>query len=168
MCPPKVWRMTPGASMVAKTRTAPPRTWPAPSTRPSFSSLSTPFWIESTPVRGPTTGPIRAAASSVSKDFTQKSTRSAGGPPSSRSTAGARTAHSPSIADRICRPLAAIAARCAPRATKVTSSPARASFAPKYPPVPPEPITTIRMRVMLREAGQVVKQRRAILGLRER
>src|SRR6266849_2915435 len=167
-CPPKVCAMTPGASMVANTRTAPPSTWPAPSTRASFSSLSTPFWIDSTPVSGPTTGRISAAASSVPKDFTQNSTRSAGGRPSRRSTAGARTLHSPSTADLIRRPSARSAAKCAPRATKVTSSPARASLAPKYPPVPPEPITTMRMGAMLREARRVVKLRRGILDPRER
>ena len=80
---------------------------------------------------GPTTGRIAFAAASVSKAFTQKRTRSAGASPSSRSTAGAVTVHSPSMAERTRKPRARIASRCFPRATKVTSSPARASLAPK-------------------------------------
>ena len=42
-----------------------------------------------------------------------------------------------------------IAARCAPRATNVTSAPALASAAPKPPPTPPAPITAIRMSGLL-------------------
>src|SRR5262245_42249666 len=41
------------------------------------------------------------------------------------------------------RPLRRIASRCRPRATNVTSLPAVASRAPKYPPTPPDPITVI-------------------------
>ena len=145
MRPSSMWAMTPGASIVANTWATPPSTWPGPRMRASLSSLSTPFWMESTPVPGPTTGRIASAALSVSNDFTQKSTRSAAGSPSSRSTAATFTTDSPSMADLIRSPCSRIAARCAPRATNVTSSPARASFAPKYPPVPPDPITTIRM-----------------------
>ncbi len=145
MRPRRLCWITPGDSMVAKTWVIPPSTRPLPRMASSLSSLSTPFWMDSTPVSGPSTGARARAAVSVSKDFTQKSTRSAGASPSRRSTAGACTTHSPSGADFTRRPWRRIASRCAPRATKVTSSPTRASFAPKKPPVPPEPITTMRM-----------------------
>src|SRR5882757_8548818 len=39
-----------------------------------------------------------------------------------------------------------MAARCAPRAMKVTSAPALASAAPNPPPTPPAPTTAIRMK----------------------
>src|SRR5215472_18054927 len=38
-----------------------------------------------------------------------------------------------------------MAARCGPRAMKATSSPAWASLAPKYPPIPPAPKTAMRI-----------------------
>src|SRR5512145_3078036 len=44
---------------------------------------------------------------------------------------------SPSISSF--KPLRRIASRCAPRATRLTSAPARASSTPRYPPVAPEP-----------------------------
>ncbi len=144
--PRSPWLITPGASMVANTSAIPAITWPGPRMAASLSSLSTPFWMESTPVSGPTTGRMTSAAASVSNDFTQKSTRSAGGASSRRSTAGARTVNSPSRTDFTRSPPAWMARRCSPRATKVTSSPARASLAPKKPPVPPLPMITIRIR----------------------
>src|SRR5262245_20174443 len=62
MRPSCTCRMTPGLSMVAKTCVMPPSTCPAPMIRPSFSSSSTPFWMDRTLVSAPITGLIRAAA----------------------------------------------------------------------------------------------------------
>ena len=109
--PSSTWRITPGASMVAKTWATPPMTWPGPRIRASLSSLSTPFWMESTPVWSPTTGRMTSAALSVSKDLTQKRTSSAAGSPSTRSTAAERTTHSPSTVDRTRSPCSRMAAR---------------------------------------------------------
>jgi hypothetical protein len=51
-----------------------------------------------------------------------------------------------SLGDRCCSspitnlsPRSRIAARCAPRATRLTSAPARASCTPRYPPIAPAP-----------------------------
>jgi hypothetical protein len=43
------------------------------------------------------------------------------------------------------KPCIRIAFRCSPRAMKMTSSPARANCAPKYPPAPPVPKITTRI-----------------------
>ncbi len=90
--------------MTANTSAMPAMTWPGPRIAASLSSLSTPFWMERTPVARPTTGRIASAAASVSKDLTQKSTRSAGGCPSRRSRAAVRTVHSPSVTERTVSP----------------------------------------------------------------
>ena len=129
--PPNRCAITPGASSVAKTYAAPPSALPAPSTASIRSSLSTPFWSERTAVSGPTTGRSRSAAASVSNDFTQNSTASAAGCPSSDATAVGQVTDSPSTAERTRSPSRRSASRCAPRATSVTRSPARASLPPK-------------------------------------
>src|SRR3989442_356086 len=129
--PRKWWAMTPGRSMSANTWATPPIAWPAPRISSSLSSLSMPFWSERTAVSGPTTERTCAAAVSVSNAFTQKRTTSATGRSRTSSTAAGRTTYSPSTADRRRSPSRRIAARCSPRATSVTLSPARASFAPK-------------------------------------
>src|SRR5690349_17628899 len=46
-----------------------------------------------------------------------------------------------------------MAARCAPRAMKVTSASALASAAPNPPPTPPAPTTAIRMEFFLIDYG---------------
>ena len=123
--------MTPGASMVANTYAAPPSATPRPRMASSVSTLSTPFWSDTTPVAGPTTGRSASAALRVSNAFTQKSAMSTVGWPASESTASTFAVRSPSTADRTCSPWRRIASRCGPRASTTTDSPARASFAPK-------------------------------------
>ena len=49
----------------------------------------------------------------------------------------------PCVSFSISRPCSRIAARCAPRATNVTSQPLCARRPPKRPPTPPEPIMSI-------------------------
>src|SRR3954469_779496 len=48
-------------------------------------------------------------------------------------------------AERTRRPCSRTAARCAPRQMSVTSAPDFASGAPRYEPIPPAPITAIRI-----------------------
>ena len=101
MRPPRRCAITPGDSIAAKTYATPPTACPGPSTRSSVSSLSTPFCSDTTAVSGPMAGRIAAAAVSVSNDFTQNSTTSAGGQaPARRSTASTLTVHSPSTDER--------------------------------------------------------------------
>ena len=60
-----------------------------------------------------------------------------------------RSADAPSCFARRCaasRRCACIAARCGPRAMKVTSAPAAASLTPRKPPIAPAPKTAIFMR----------------------
>ena len=103
--------------------------WDFPKIRSSFSSLSTPFWTQSTVVSGPTTGRTRSAAVSVSYPFTEKSTRSTTPIVPGSSVALGRTWKSPATLFT-CKPSRCIAARCAPRAMNVTSSPAAANRPP--------------------------------------
>ena len=83
------------------------------------------------------------AALSVSRIFTAKMTASAAetSPASAATLTGLRCSLPISLFRR--RPELRIASRCAPRARKVTSLPAAARRAPKYPPTPPDPITVI-------------------------
>src|SRR5262249_24522586 len=59
-------------------------------------------------------------------------------------SAGVTTSAEPS-AIRSARPLRRIASRCAPRAIRVTCSPASASLTPRKPPVAPAPTIQIRI-----------------------
>ena len=61
-----VWRITPGSAITDAICATPPITQAAPSTRASVSVLSTPFCNVSTPVPGPISGRLAAAAASVS------------------------------------------------------------------------------------------------------
>src|SRR4051812_32605303 len=112
-----------------------------------MSSLITPFCSDTTPVSGPIIGMIDRAASSVSQSLTDRITRSA-----MPTLAGSSVAFtfgmwmSPCALLSIVRPFSRIAARCLPRAMKVTSYPAFANRPPKKPPTPPEPIMTIFMK----------------------
>src|SRR3954464_6730250 len=68
---------------------------------------------------------------------------------------------SPCASFSIVRPCSRIAARCDPRATKLTSQPARASRPPKKPPTPPEPIITIFICIApLVERTDMLKRKR--------
>ena len=96
-----------------------------------MSSFTTPFWNEMTAVSVPSSGRIAVAAVAVSQSFTPNSTRSTA--PTSRGSALARASgrfRSPLLLFTD-SPRSRMAARCAPRAMKVTSQPLRASFAPK-------------------------------------
>jgi hypothetical protein len=89
-----------------------------------------PFCSGMTAVSFPTIGLIAAPAFSTSHNFTQNSTTSTGPTVFGSSVAwvGARCV-SPRALSTL-SPLLFIAARCAPRAMKVTSAPALASAAP--------------------------------------
>src|SRR5215469_7657593 len=141
---PPVCRITPGSAILAKMNAAPPITWSSPIARASFSSLSTPFCSEMTAVPPPTSGLNRAAAASVSKVLTQKSTKSHGPTSAGSSVAGTLAAKSP-LTLRTISPWSRIPCRWGPRAMKCTSAPAWASRPPKYPPTPPAPYTAMRM-----------------------
>ena len=115
-----------------------------PNTAASSDAASTPFCKTTTNDSGPTAGCIVRAASATCQAFTPTSTTptpatSAG---SSVAWAGEIRISSDGVSTR--RPLARIARRCSPLATKTTSSPARANCASKYPPAPPVPNTMIR------------------------
>src|SRR6185437_15793584 len=109
----------------------------------SLSAASIPFCKGITAVSGPISGLICSPALSRSHSFTQNSTTSTlpmvlG---SSVAWVGARCVSPRGLS--ILRPALSMAARCAPRAMKVTSAPAFASAAPKPPPTPPAPTTAI-------------------------
>ena len=61
-----VWRITPGAAIMAAMWATPPITCWRPSTRERTSTLSTPFCRVTTPVARPTSGFAACAALSVS------------------------------------------------------------------------------------------------------
>ena len=95
-----------------------------------MSSFCTPFCSEMMPVSGPMIGRIIRAAVSVSRSFTAKITMSTWPMVAGSSVAftlGRCSGLSPSSAMPFCR----IAARCAPRATKVTSAPPFCNRAPR-------------------------------------
>src|SRR3990172_5339664 len=139
-----VCSITPGAKMWVAMCAAPPSTRSRPRAAPRRPTDSTPFWNGITYAPPSTSGRMRAAALSVSQSFTAKMTASAG--PASAGSSNTRTSSraSPS-ALRSARPFFLSASRCLPRAMKATSFPACGSPAPKYPPPPPAPITTMRM-----------------------
>src|SRR5262249_3508111 len=91
---------------------------------------------------------------------------------SATTTTGLRLRLPSSLSRR--RPLRRITSRWGPRATNVTSLPAAAKRAPKYPPTPPDPITVICIGASSGGdhgatedlAGGQVVQRRACIGER--
>ncbi len=111
----------------------------------SRSTLSTPFCSVITRVSGPTSGRIAWPAASVSHSLTANSTTSTGPTVFGSSVALASLrCRSPSVLSTL-RPSRLMASWCAPRAMNVTSWPAAASRAPKYPPTAPAAITAIFM-----------------------
>src|SRR5262245_39917524 len=140
-----VCRMMPGSAMVALICATPPITASLPRIGSSRSLASMPFCSGMTAVFGPTIGRIKAPALSTSQSLTQNSTKStvpmlAG---VSVTLTGLRLRSPRGL--KTVRPRLSMAARCAPRATNLTSLPALASAAPKAPPTAPVPITAIRM-----------------------
>ena len=123
----------------------PPITAPAPRMGTSRSGASMPFWNVITAVSGPISGLMRSPALSTSQSLTQNITISTGPMEAGSSVAwhGLMSVSPRPPSTR--RPFFCIAARWAPRATKVTSAPALARAAPKAPPTPPAPITAMRM-----------------------
>ncbi len=121
----------------------------APTSRPSCSAASIPFWIGSTTVSGPMKWPIPALAALVSYVLTQNSTRSTAPISCGSLVAWTGSVNVPARRDFTVRPCVRRASNCVPRARKVTSSPALASSPPKYPPVPPAPMTLIRICSLL-------------------
>src|ERR671916_1084388 len=114
-----------------------------------LSSLSIPFWSESSTVSGRKSGRAASAADSVSYVLTQKRIRSTGPTSSGSSVARTPTVNDPTSLHSTVRPRARNASNCVPRAMKATSSPARAKRPPKYPPVPPAPTTAMRIADLL-------------------
>ena len=72
---PSCWT-TPGAMMVELSSVDPASTRAGSTTAPISSTESTPFWIGTMQVSGPTTGPIASAASAVSYVLTANRIRS--------------------------------------------------------------------------------------------
>ncbi len=140
-----VWRITPGSAMVALMLATPPITacWPRMGAR--RSAASTPFCSGITAVSLPTIGLIAAPALSTSHNFTQNSTTSTAPTVFGSSVACVGTRCVSPRGLSTFSPVLFMAARCAPRAMKVTSAPALARAAPKAPPTPPAPTTAIRM-----------------------
>ena len=126
-----VWAITPGLAITTLICAVPPITASRPRIRPSTSSLSIPFWNDTTAVPGRTSGFTAVAAASVSHSFTPISTRSAGSSVDGSSVAVILVRFRSPRALRTTSPLARMAPRCAPRATNATSLPTAASRAPK-------------------------------------
>src|SRR5262245_39418900 len=140
-----VCRTTPGSAIVALICATPPSTASLPRIGIKRSLASMPFCSGMTAVFGPTIGRMAAPAVSTSHSLTQNNTKSTGPILPAWSVAWiGLTCRSPR-GDRRVSPRLRIAARWAPRATKVTSPPALAKAAPKAPPTPPAPITAIRI-----------------------
>src|SRR3954454_23942490 len=139
---PTCW-ITPGAMIDAEICATPPITAFCPRIDINRSGASTPFCSGMTPVCAPSSGLIASPALSTSHSLTQNSTISTGPTSAGLSVAcvGARWV-SPRLLWTL-RPWLFMAARCGPRAMKVTSAPALASAAPKPPPTPPAPTTAI-------------------------
>src|SRR6185312_5069015 len=108
-----------------------------------LSAASIPFCKGITAVSGPISGLICSPALSRSHNFTQNSTTSTLPTALGSSVACVGTRWVSPRPPSILRPALFMAARCAPRAMKVTSAPAFASAAPKPPPTPPAPTTAI-------------------------
>src|SRR4051812_11776980 len=137
--------MTPGAVIEAETCATPGITARSPRIGISRSCASMPFCSVMTAVSGPTSGLMCAPALSMSHSLTQNSTKSTSPISAGLSVACVGTRWVSPRALSTFRPALFMAARCAPRATKVTSAPALASAAPYPPPTPPAPTTAIRI-----------------------
>ena len=119
------------------------RPWQGPP-KPSKNHHGTPFIAVSTMVRGPSSGPMTAAADRAACALTASTTRSCW--PSSAASAAARTGaviSSPPLSVR--QPCACRAASVAPRASAEVSTPAAASLVPIRPPIAPAPSTHTRI-----------------------
>src|SRR5438445_1171111 len=90
-------------------------------------------------------------AALVSYVLTQNSTRSTGPISWGSLVAWTGSENVPARRDFTVRPCVRRASNCVPRARKLTSSPALARSPPKYPPVPPAPMTTIRICSLLQK-----------------
>ena len=137
--------ITPGAVIEALIWATPPITALGPRIGSSRSAASMPFCNGMTAVFGPTSGLIASPALSTSHSLTQNSTTSTDADALGSSVACVGTTWVSPRPPTTFRPWLFIAARCAPRAMKVTSAPAFASAAPNPPPTPPAPTTAIRM-----------------------
>src|SRR5437879_3271405 len=114
-----------------------------------------PFWAVTTAVSGPRSGPRRGAISGRLWAFRVRITASAP-VTTERSSVHGGCATKVSSASRTSTPRSRMAARCAPRATRVTSTPARAMRAPRKAPVAPAPTMTIFIARSSRRAPQQV------------
>ncbi len=154
--------ITPGAVIEAETCATPPITALLPRIGISRSAASTPFCSGITPVSGPISGFIRSPALSTSHSLTQNSTISTWPTSAGSSVARVGTRWVSPRPPPTFSPWLFMAARWAPRATKVTSAPALASAAPNPPPTPPAPTTAIRMdtlpRSWLAKSGRLAEQ----------
>src|SRR6266849_3156273 len=90
-------------------------------------------------------------AALVSYVLTQNNTRSTGPISCGSLVAWTGSENVPARRDFTVRPCVRRASNCVPRARKLTSSPALARSPPKYPPVPPVPMTTIRICSLLQK-----------------
>src|SRR5487761_255016 len=108
--------------------------------KPSKNHQGMPFWAVNTLVMGPRAAPNRSASGGRLWAFRVTNTTSEEPTTASWSVHSGCTVKSPSgLTTR--SPWARIAARWGPRAMRVTSSPARARWAPSSPPVAPAPRT---------------------------
>ncbi|CAM5348006.1 hypothetical protein STANM309S_02008 [Streptomyces tanashiensis] len=123
-------RMAPEPSRVVTTLATPPRTAGAPKRVLRASMWARPLRSGMTAVSGPTAGATSSIARSSPVDFTDSRTRSNGSRSSSAVTRRGSTVHS-SSRPTTRSPRSRSAAARAGRTRKVTSSPARASIAPK-------------------------------------
>lgn len=97
----------------------------------------------------PIMGLIWIAEASRSQSLTQERTRSPEPRVLGSSVAWTFSTWVVPRSPSINRPLARMAARCAPRAIKMTSCPDVAGDAPSGPPTPPAPMTAIRIEISL-------------------
>src|SRR5665213_1879314 len=113
------------------------------------STLSMPFCSEMTRVCAPINGARARAAASVSHSLTVNSTTSTGPIVAGSSVTAIFATWRLPCGLSMRMPSRRIASRCAPRATRVTSSPAADRRAPRYPPIAPAPMTAIRIKGLL-------------------
>ena len=166
---PELWRTTPGVGTSAARYTTPPITrWlamaapmrPSPSQdlsalpasappQPSKNHQGTPFIAVTTEVSGPSSGTRSATALARLWLFSAMITTSCTPSSAGLSLAASFTWCLLPPCSRV-RPSALSAARCAPRATRLTWCPASASRAPMVPPMAPAPNMQMRIRESVR------------------
>ena len=124
-----VCSMTPGSTRALPMYVEPPSVRSAPTTAATSSTLSTPFCSVSATAPSPTMRSRTGSAPALPYALTAKIATSTAGTLAASSSARTGTTKSPRGLLTL-SPCARIAARCAPRATNVTSWPACASLAP--------------------------------------